>query len=363
MTSMAWRAAGLAWVEARVYVAVAFVLSHIWDGRYGSQPSDAPVTQGLLAWDGEWYFRIAERGYLSADDPAVRFFPLFALLGRALGWLVGSELGLIVVANGAALVAGAALYHLTLQETGDRQTAGNATRLLAIFPSAFVLVLAYSEGLFLALAIATVLSLRAGRWWTAVLLAFLAGLTRPVAGFLALPALLHVFQNRHRLFNQPKHLIGAGLSVLAAPAGTLTFLLWSQAALGDWRAPVDQQELLRGTTTEPVSRLWRALTEGLAGDEGELFHFLAAIAIIVLVVVAVRNLSADLLAYTVPSAVFLIAAENLNSMERYALATFPLVLAAALLSRRGRLGALIPAVAAIGMITVCSLSLNGAYVP
>jgi len=359
----AWRTAAVTWVEARIYVAVAFAVSSIWVDRFGSKPSTAPVSQGLLAWDGEWYRQIADQGYAGGDDPAVRFFPLFPLVGRIVGWLVGTELGLVVVANSAALVAAVGLYQLTLQETGDHRTAKNAARLLAIFPSAFVLVLAYSEGLFLALAIGTVVALRARRWWTAALLAYLAGLTRPVAGFLALPALLHGFQARRRLSNNPRDVIGAGLSIVAAPAGTLTFLIWCRNALGNGWAPIEQQELLRGSSTEPIGRLWTAFTEGVAGDEGELFHFFAAIAILVLLVVAIRNLSADLLLYAVPSVVFLIAAENLNSMERYALSTFPLVIAAALMSRQGRLGKWILPIAALGMVAVCTLSLNGAYVP
>ncbi len=363
MTGPAVRHAALTWLEARLYVAAAFVVSHAVFAQTGPRTTVAPFERGLFAWDGDWYLRIAEQGYLNADDPSVRFFPLFPLLSRWLGWLIGTEPALILLANGAALLAGIALYHLTMQETGDPVIAQRTTRLMALFPVGFVLVLAYSEGLFLALSILVFLCLRSRRWWTAALLAFLAGLTRPVAGILALPALYHAVRNRHELRQRPVAALGAGLTVLAAPAGTLTFLLWSRMALGNTWAPVEQQELLRGRTSEPLSRLWHAFNEGIRGDEGELFHFFAAIAIIALAVAAVRLLSADLCLYVVPSVIFIIASDNLNSMERYALGAFPLLIVAGLLSRKVSIGSWLPTVSAVAMTSICVLALSGAYVP
>ena len=120
----------------------------------------------------------------------------------------------------------------------------------------------------------------------------------------------------------------------AAPlAGAATFGAWAWLAVGDVTAPADHQRDLRGDAAEPASRLIRAAVRGLRGDEGELFHFLAAAILVVLAAAAARRLSRPLAVYAVPATVVLFAAENLNSIERYALSVFPLVIAAALVSR------------------------------
>ncbi|MGI9645740.1 MAG: hypothetical protein ACR2O6_10575, partial [Ilumatobacteraceae bacterium] len=255
------------------------------------------------------------------------------------------------------LGAGALLHRLVIQETGDPVTARRSVRLFALFPPAFVLVLAYSEALYVFLAIAVILALRARQWWAAAALAYLAGLTRPVAGLLALPAAVHAW--RAGATRRPAALA----SIIAAPLGTATFLIWAGIALDDWRAPIDRQRELRGDATEPISRWFRGLGRALDGDEGELFHILAASVILILALVTIRRLALDLVVYTVPSAVILVSAENLNSLERYALAAFPLVIAAALVSRDEHFDRWLPTASAVGLASLTTLTLNGGYVP
>ena len=75
------------------------------------------------------------------------------------------------------------------------------------------------------------------------------------------------------------------------------------------------------------------------------------------------RLSADLWVYTIPSTILLIGADNLNSMERYALGVFPLVIAAAIVSRRPLLDRWVPTASAVALTSVTTLALNGVYVP
>ncbi len=352
------RTAVTTWLEARLYVATAFVVTGSIRDQIEPTPTFPQLRNGLLSWDGTWYDRIAEVGYAGSTDPAVRFFPLFPLLGRWLGWLLGSsEIALILLANGCALIAAVLLYQLTLQETNDPTIAQRAVRTLALFPPAFVLVLAYSEGLYIALALGMVLLLRSRRWLAAAALGYLAGLTRPIASLLALPAAVNV--GRSGQSRNPR----AILSVLAAPAGTATFLIWSATSLGDWTAPIDAQRELRGYAVEPVSRLIQGAINGFAGDKGEAFHTLAALVIIGLTVISIRRLSTDLWIYAAPSTIIVVAAENLNSMERYALSIFPLVIAAAMISRHRSFDRWLPTASAVGMVALTTLALSDVYVP
>ena len=352
------RVATLVWLEARLYVATALVVTDAVIDRLEPPPAFTPVNDGLLAWDGSWYSQIADVGYLGADDPAVRFFPLWPLVGRYVGELTdGPDIALVAMANLFALIAAVLMYRLTFSETRDVAIAQRATRLLALFPPAFVLVLAYSEALFLVLGLGMVLALRQQRWLLAAALGFLAGLTRPVASLLALSAAVCVHSSGAR--RSPP----AVASVLAAPLGSLTFLVWSGFALDDWTAPLDRQRELRGDIAEPVTRLLNAFVDAVKGDEGEALHLIAAVIIVGLTVVAVRKLSTDLWIYVVPSTLLLVAAENLNSMERYALGAFPLVMAAAIVSRHHLLDRWLPTASAVGMVAASTLMFNGVYVP
>ena len=353
------RVALAAWAEARLYVAAAYIITTAVVNRLEPPPDFTPVSDGLLAWDGRWYEAIATSGYADAADPALRFFPLWPVLGRAASWIpgIGAGVALVIMANAAALAAGVLMHRLVVSETGDPRLARRAVRLLALAPPSFVLVLAYSEALYLTLALSMFLLARRHRWWVAAAVGYLAGLTRPVGALLAVPAAVMAWPQRSQ------RRVGALAAVVAPLAGAATFCLWAQGALGDAFAPLDRQRELRGDLVEPVSRLVRGAWRGAHGDTGELLHFLAAVVLIALAVVAARRLSRAMALYAVISLALLLAAENLNSLERYALSAFPLVIAAAVVSRHRRLDRWVVGAAGAGMVCLTTLAFHGVYVP
>ena len=357
--NVALRVALAAWVEARVYVACAYIVTTAVVNRLEPPPEFTPVSDGLLAWDGRWYEAIAASGYAGAADPALRFFPLWPLLGRAAGWLPVLDAGaaLVVAANVAALGAGVLLHRLVMNETGDNRLARRAVRLLALAPPSFVLVLAYSEALYILLALGVFLAADRRHWWAAAGAGYLAALTRPVGVLLALPMALMAHRDREQRG------WGTAAAVVAPVAGAATFMVWAGSALDDATAPIDRQQELRGDFSEPASRLVRAGWRGLGGDTGELLHFLAAVTLIVLAVVAARRLSRPMALYAVPSLLLLLAAENLNSLERYALSAFPLVVAAAIVSRHRWLDRWVVGASGAGMVCLTTLAFHGVYVP
>ena len=356
---VALRVALAAWAEARLYVAAAYIVTTAVVNRLEPPPSFTPVTDGLLAWDGRWYEAIAIGGYADAADPALRFFPLWPLLGRAASWLpgVGAGAALVILANAAALAAGVLLHRLVVDETGDWRLARRAVRVLALAPPSFVLVMAYTEALYLTLAFSVFLLARQKRWWAAAATGYLAGLTRPVGALLALP--VAALGGPDRSLRRA----GALAATIAPLAGAATFVIWAQGALGDASAPFDQQRELRGDLVDPVSRLVRGAWRGAHGDTGELLHFLAAVGLVALAVSVARRLSRPMAAYALPSLALLLAAENLNSLERYALGAFPLVIAAAMVSRHRWLDRWIVGALGAGMVCLTTLAFHGVYVP
>ena len=139
-------------------------------------------------WDGIWYVRIAEEGYSNPSSPA--FFPLYpgivALVGRALGGHFG--LGGLVVSLAACAVMFVLLHRLALRHLGERGALRTIVY-LAIFPASVFLGAAYSESLFLVLAVGAFLLAERGRFGWAGLVAGLAMLCR-LAGVALLPALI-----------------------------------------------------------------------------------------------------------------------------------------------------------------------------
>jgi hypothetical protein len=129
-------------------------------------------------WDTIWYLKIAAFGY-SSQDGTLAFMPLYPWLVRGLGALTGNYLlSALIISNLACLLALFLFYEVVLDKFQNKEIALWGTFLLASFPSAFFLFTAYTDSLFLALALAAWLFARRGMWPAAGLLAALATLCR-----------------------------------------------------------------------------------------------------------------------------------------------------------------------------------------
>jgi hypothetical protein len=328
--------------------------------RHGVRPYAS--VQGLFAWDGVFYRGIAEHGYRAEDQEALRFFPLYSLVGRVVHTLLAVSPGtaLLIVTNVAALVAGALVHRLTRLETGDHRAARRAAWYVALVPPAFALTWAYAEALFIALACGTMLALRQKRWGWATALGFAAGLTRPTGVFLALAALVETGRDvRRRRIGE----IGPRALALAAPiAGAACYLWWVGHVFGDWMIPVDRQNDLRGGLANPIVRLGEAASDLLHGDVDGL-HFPFGVVLIVLAVIVWRRLPLSYGLFSAAIVVTSLAAGNLNSIERYGLNAFPLIMALGMATPTRLSERVTSVVCAVGVTWMCALAWLGEYVP
>ncbi len=352
------RAALPAWIAARVLVALAYGIARVWR----EQTHDTltiQLHQGLFAWDGAFYRDIATFGYDAMPDQALRFFPLYPLTGRGLGWVLGGDEGvaLLLIASVGALFAGALMHRLVLVDVGDRRTARLSASLLALAPPAFVLVWAYAEALFLVCAIGMFLALRRRSWWWAAAAGYLAGLTRPFGVMLALPAAIEGLHGWTRA--TPRDRVARAVAVAAPVAGLATFLTW----IGNLE-PLHQQGQLRGEWLDPLRGTFRAIGD-LFGPQRFLdgLHAPFAIALIALVVLCIRWLPPSYAAYAAVAVISALSATNLNSLERYGLNAFPVIIAMAMLARRGKAEWPTIVISAALMVAMCSAAWLGRYVP
>lgn len=152
-----------------------------------------------LRWDANLYLDIAAQSYISGSGNTA-FLPVYSLLIHLASIIFGGNLvvAALALSTCASFVTFLLLYRLARRLTESPATAAWTVTVAAMLPIAFFFMACYTEALFLAFALVTILAVLDGRWWRAALLAALAGLTRPqgwVLGVLALPALVRSIQS------------------------------------------------------------------------------------------------------------------------------------------------------------------------
>lgn len=358
-----------AWIVARVLVAVSLILAHLLVNvvRPHNPGARLRVHQGLLAWDGGWYEAIAGHGYSAAGQQSVRFFPAFPMAARVLGGIpgIGVDTALVLMANVCALAAMAALLVLVRHDLGDPGLARRSVWLLALAPSAYCLVLGYSDAVLLLCSVVTVLAARTGRWWWAAGAGLAAGLVRPVGVLLVVPVLIEVWLSRR---SDPT--VGRWTARMAAVAGPLAglgiFLGWVDHQFGDAWLPFQVQEQVgrRGNLAFPVSAMAHNVASLFHGHHvGSALHVPWVLLCLFLLVVAFRKLPLSYAALATVMLAVSLTSSNLDSFERYALGAFPLIVAASTLTSGRRAEVVVLVLAGVGMVGYAVLAFLGVVVP
>lgn len=165
----------------------------IYAGPTPGSPFVEYLTDAWIRWDAGHYLAIARDGYYYPVSTA--YLPLYPLLIRLLTYPLGGHFAAaaLVISTLATFCTFLLLYRLVLRLTASRQVATYSIVVAALLPIAFFLVAPYTESLYLAISLATVLAVLDRNWGRAMLLAGLASLTRQqgvVLALLAVPALI-----------------------------------------------------------------------------------------------------------------------------------------------------------------------------
>ncbi|MFC4503022.1 MULTISPECIES: hypothetical protein [Streptomyces] len=308
----------------------------------------------LATWDGWWYLQVAEKGYdpgplerlapgglFTVKQNSVAFFPLYPGLIRGVSEITGLGLygSAILVSVLASFVAAAGIYAVVSTLAGVR--AGTiAAGLWAVVPGAGVEWAVYSESVFVAIAAWCCYCVMKGRWMSAGLLAFFAGLNRPTSaaliGAVGLAALVTLARRESR---REHGVAGPVYAMFAAPLGLLTYIAWV------------------GLTSDSVTAYFTLQREGWAhyfdfgkytldvlgntavGHSNYLFAFSTPDLLSVQIVLALPFLIALMLrkkpplvlvAYALASIVTVLGTQQMfGNTGRYLLPVFPLLLAPA----------------------------------
>ena len=358
-----------AWVAARLVVLSALALAHagVTSLRPDNPEAIRRVHDGLLGWDAGWYQAISAHGYVAAGQESLRFFPLFPLLGRALGVVPGVGVGaaLITVGNLSALVAMAVLLVLVRRDIGDGGLARRSVWLLALAPSAYSLVLAYSDATLLLCSVVTFLAIRSQRWWLAAAAGLAAGFGRPVGLLLVVPVAAELWACR-RDIGSGKGWIPPGAALFAPLVGAGAYLVWVGHRFGDLWLPITVQQRSghRGALTVPLGAMWSDLGSAVHGQHlGSALHVPWVLGCAVLVVVAWRRLPRSYALYAAAVLVVSASSTNFDSFERYALGAFPLVIAASTCTTSRRVEIAVLVLSGLAMAGYALLSFVGVVVP
>lgn len=360
------------WFVSRAIVLVALAIARDIGEQLTLRLEPIPLRQGLFGWDAAYYRDIAQGGYEAVAEAGLRFFPFLPVLARALAWPIGGRVGpvILVLVNLAALLYAAGLHHLVTEETGDAELGRRTIWLGLLAPPALCFVFGYAEAIFALLAVVVFIAARHRRWWFAAAAAGIAALTRPTGILLGLPLLIEAilaFRATAPAERRVGPTIGSAVAVVAPALGLVTFLGWSANAGYGFLTPlrIQSSSNLRGGFVAPWTALHMAFTDLRSGDAlGSGLHLVWAVVVIACVAAAWRHLPLSYGAWAALSVAVALSAPNLDSFERYAVATFPVMIGAGLLTARPR--DLFPAVLAAcgaGLFGATYLVLQGRLVP
>ncbi|GAA2576241.1 mannosyltransferase family protein [Actinomadura fulvescens] len=321
---------------------------------WGASRDKALVDLLGRSWDSNWFLAIAQSGYDYGDTERsnLAFFPLYPLLLKGTDTVLpldGAEAG-ILVAWLAALAAAWGLFAVGTH-VHDRRTGIMLAVLWGVIPHGITQSMAYTEGLFTALAAWALYAVLARQWLVAGVLCLVAGLSRPTAsaliGAVCLAALVALIRRRDGW--RP------AFALLVGPLGWLAYLAWVGQRVGRPDAWFQIQGEQWGTTFDGGFYTFNKAREVLS-RASELENYVVTFVLLVAVALFVMSLIDrqpwPLLVYSALMLITSLGGENYyHSKARYIVPAFALLLPAAVGLSRAHLGK-----AVVTLTTVCLVS-------
>jgi hypothetical protein len=289
-------------------------------------------------WDAQHYLYLATHGYGAAGDARnlIAFFPLYPALISAVSALgLPARTSALLISNIAGVVAAILLYEVARVD-GHEKAAWRAAAFFTVFPTAYFLLVGYTEALFCALTFGSVLAARRQRWLWAGLLGGLAAASR-LTGLALLPFLTIELVAARRALRSLWQLI---VPPLLVALGFFTYLLTNLLVLGDPLAFVAVQRdhwahslaaPWRGLAGAVNGLSWRVPWEKLTVGGGEIAGGTAAYGATALSWLRLRPSDA---AYATVVTVMVTFLPFWLSIPRYLLGMYPLFLLAGRITRR-----------------------------
>ncbi|MFA0823377.1 MAG: hypothetical protein ACC612_10870 [Methanomethylovorans sp.] len=226
---------GVTWYES-IGISQSYWTGNIWLDIWG-------------VWDAGWYMTISQNGYtagpfeqLILEQTNIAFFPLYPLLMRFFGYILGNHyIAGLIISNICLFISCIYLYKLVKLDF-DKYTASKSVKYLLFFPTSFILSGVFSESLYLALTVICFYYARTGKWQTVGIIGFFLALTRSTGVLVVLPLL---YEGIVPLLNENKNLRSIKFSrkeisplfyLLLIPLGLIFFMIFNYYLTGDFMA-------------------------------------------------------------------------------------------------------------------------------
>jgi Gpi18-like mannosyltransferase len=317
-------------------------------------------------WDSSNYISIAQNGYVNSGNAAnfIVFFPLYSVLIRLITFNFDyANFSGLLISNLASIVAVIYLFKLAKLDYNDG-VAKKAVLFLCVFPTAYFMSAVYTEGLFLALVIASLYYARTANWPLAGFLGFLASLTR-IAGLILLPTLVIEY------FYQKNWKVKASdfkLAWLALPAfGFLIYLGINYQVTGSFFTFLTIEREHWFQTFDPLLGFNRALNWHIGHTFPDSFTvgyaeiIFAAFGYLMIGLAYKFKIRPSYQVYMLLIWMLAVATGFWVSVPRYVLAMFPLFLVLALASTKKPVTIAILAVSCAGLFFFTWLFASGAW--
>ena len=205
-----------------------------------------PFWDSFARYDSGWYWSIAQEGYryIPGQPNTFAFFPLYPLLMRAGGELLGGDRlhyfqAGIAIAWIAFFLSMTMLYRLARLDV-DEDAAHRAVLYATVFPFAFFYGMVYTESLFLLTIITSVYGFRRGQWALGSVAGALATSAR-VNGILIVPVLAYLAWQRAGA-DRRQQVYGA-LVVAGAGSGLAAYCVYTYMQTGsflEWMSSIER---------------------------------------------------------------------------------------------------------------------------
>jgi hypothetical protein len=303
--------------------------------------SSNPLLAVWGRWDAVHYLDIARRGYYGTD---MAFFPLYPVLIRSVGALIGNDLVAGLLISNAAFFFGLLFFYKLVEHQYNRVVAHRAIFYVSIFPTAIFFSAVYTESLFFALTVASFYYIREHKWLAAGIFGGLAALTRVEGVLLFVPYAIEALTPsaagswRHPLAGRARavRVIGGGVLILLGLT-IYMFVLW--VLRGDPLYFSHVQAHWNRHLAPPWVSVWHSLVlmftshapQTIAGQGIELVFTALMIAVFA---AGFRRLRPSFSAYMALSILIPLCTSSLMSMPRFALVLFPMFIVLALWGNR-----------------------------
>jgi hypothetical protein len=323
------------------------------------------LAHDLGIWDGRWFVWAAELGWPRhlpmvhghVAGNTIAFFPVFPL---AIRWVVDlthlSPLAVGTAISGVTGLTAVIAIGLLVRHFTDRERAGRAALLLAVFPGTFVFSLAYSEGITVTCVAFGLLALLRRQWWLAGLLGLVASATSPIAlAFVASCAWCAGTELlRHRNWR-------ALLAPVLAPLGFVGYMVWlwrHTGVLSAWRLTERGGWKSYPSLRYPFHIIATFVFDPIRPTVTGQILFVGTVVAVIAGVVAVRqHQPAPVLVYGLVAVALAAISAPVGLRPRFLLLAFPLFTAVGT-RLRGRPYAWTVAASALGLLAMTLLSLG-----